>query len=154
MSTKLDTIYQKLQCKCALMRMRKLMEKLEENPYHPVRRRDYPRLFEFRITRDGITYFERLKKEWDEGADLKDRQCLYLSVLHMAYAVYMKSPEECKRWQAFMFIVGETANRHTSEIEAELTQMGCIEGNSQYNPKLYKSHLAWKHDILAKVDSM
>ncbi len=136
------------------MKMMELMEKLDRNPYHPVRLRDYPRIFNFKITRSGIVYFERLQKELELGNELSDRENLYLGMLHLGYAMSASSPEECKKWQAFMFVIGDNADAEVPDIENTLAQMGCIEENPQYNPKLYKAHLAWKRAILDDVDSM
>lgn len=131
-----------------------LMEKLDRNPYHPVRLHDYPQIFNFKITRNGITYFERLQKELELGNELSDKENLYLGMLHLGYAMATSSPEECKKWQAFMFVIGDSTDTTIPDIENTLMQMGCIEENPQYNPKLYKAHLAWKRMILDDVDSM
>jgi len=129
------------------------MTKIEENPYYPVGIEDYPKLFDFQLTSKGFIYFERLKKEWSTG-ELSDKECLYLGMLHLAYATAMKNVKECKNWQAYMFLIGEKVDLDNSEIKITLIQMGCIEDNPDYNPKLYKSHLLWKNKIFAAIDSM
>ena len=129
------------------------MTKIEENPYYPVLVKDYPKLFDFKLTSNGLTYFQRLKKEWSTN-ELSDRECLYLGMLHLAYATAMKSVKECKNWQAYMFLIVEKIDLENSYTKITLKQMGCIQDNQEYNPKLYKSHLVWKNKIFAEIDNM
>lgn len=124
---------------------------IEENPYHPVPTDDYPKLFDFEITREGVTYYARLKKEWSDG-DLTERESMYLGMLHLAYAVYNKSPKECKDWQAYMFLIGKRMDTD-DDTKTTLLQMGCIVNNSKYDPKLLKSHLIWKGKNMGTMDA-
>ena len=128
--------------------------RLSENPYYPVPIEEYPRLFDFEITPNGLVYFERLKKEWSlEEGDISDSECLYLGMLHLAYAISKKDVKECHNWQAFMFLVGKRLDLEDFKTKDNLKQMGCIIDNPEYNPKLYKSHLIWKNRILSAVDA-
>ena len=129
------------------------MTKIEENPYYPVAIEDYPKLFDFELTQKGFIYFERLKKQWSTS-ELSEREALYLGLLHLAYATAMKSIKECKNWQAYMFLIGKKFEVENSEAKVTLMQMGCIQNNPEYNPKLYKSHLLWKNKIFSMIDSM
>ena len=144
------------QLRLAVSRMKahvEFMTKIEENPYYPVAIEDYPKLFDFEMTEKGFIYFQRLKKEWSTN-ELSDKECLYLGMLHLAYATAMKSIKECKNWQAYMFLIGEKIDLENSDTKIILKQMGCIIDNPEYNPKLYKSHLLWKNKIFAVIDNM
>ena len=132
------------------MRLSEFMGKIDYNPYYPVEPADYPRMFDFEITKNGAVYLERLKKEMDSG-EITDRKSLYLSLLYLAQAASMMSSQECKKWQGFMFLVGKTTDMYTPEIKSELTQMGCIRDNPRYDPKMYKRHLSWKMKALASI---
>ena len=63
-----------------------------------------------------------------------------------------KSVKECHEWQAFMFLIGEEVNIDKSGIKENLKSMNCIVENPNYNPKLYKSHIIWKNEILDTID--
>ncbi len=126
---------------------------MEENPYYPVLIKDYPKLFDFEPTAAGLTYFQRLRKEWSEG-DLSDRECLYLGMLHLAYATSMKSARECKEWQAYMFLLGVRPDLEGQGIKTTLKQMGCIRDNPAYDPKLYKRHILWKAGVFAAANKV
>ena len=53
-----------------------------------------------------------------------------------------------------MFLIGEKIDLENSDTKITLKQMGCIQDNQEYNPKLYKSHLVWKNKIFAEIDNM
>ena len=96
------------------------MMKIQSNPYYPVPIEQYSELFDFVLTQNGMTYFERLKKEYDTGNDLSEDEKLYLSTLHLAYATMKKSVQECHEWQAYIFRIGEGVNIDKSGIKDNL----------------------------------
>lgn len=126
--------------------------RLSENPYYPVPIDEYPKLFDFQITPNGKIYFERLKKQWS-SEEISDTECLYLSILHLGYATSIRDVKECHSWQAYMFLIGKRLDLDDFKIKETLKQMGCITDNPNYNPKLYKSHLLWKNDILSMIEN-
>ena len=125
------------------------ISKMDENPYYPVPVSEYTSLFDFRLTSDGLVYFDRLRKEWNEK-DLPEKETLFLGLLHLAYAVGIKSVKECKNWQAYIFLAGDV-DHEAPGIKTTLRQLGCIEENPDYNPKLFKSHILWKHKMLSVI---
>lgn len=130
------------------------MMKIAENPYYPVQIEEYPKLFDFDITPEGLIYFERLKNELSSANKLSENEYLYLCILHLAYAMSMKSVEECHNWQEFVFKIGKNVDLDKPGIKETLKQMGCIVDDPRYNPKLYKSHLLWKNKTLTKIDNL
>jgi hypothetical protein len=130
------------------------MMKIAENPYYPVPIEEYPKLFDFNITPEGLIYFERLKNELSSRNELSENESLYLCLLHLAYATSVKSVEECHNWQEFIFKIGKNVDLDKPRIKETLKQMGCIVDDLNYNPKLYKSHLLWKNKMLATIDNM
>lgn len=132
------------------MNVQEFIASLDRNPYHPVPPSKYPGLFDFRITRNGLTYLRRLRSEW-ETAGLSDRKCLYTGLLHLAHAVSIRSPKECKLQEAFMFVTGKKDDVFAPSIRADLMEMGCVEENPEYDPKLYKSHTMWKMKMLGEI---
>ena len=143
------------------------IDRLGRNPYHPVDAGDYPRLFDMEITPDGVVYFERLRAEWLSGADMPADRLAHLRALHLAYAAAKRSPEECRRWQAFVFLAGgggegvggggegvggggpDDDGDSDGEARAELARMGCLRENGEHDPRLYKSHVLWRERTLA-----
>lgn len=132
------------------------IDRIGKNPYHPVDAGDYPRLFDLEITPDGVVYLERLRAEWLSGADMPADRLAHLRALHLAYAAAKKSPDECRRWQAFVFLEGDGGgdgggpdDGGDGEARGELARMGCLRENGEYDPRLYKSHVLWRERMLA-----
>lgn len=151
MSTKLDKPHHDWFDESDTVNLSEFIGKIEKNPYYPVEPSDYPRMFDFAITKSGMIYFESLRRELDSTGDLSDTKHLHLSVLYLAQAASMRSPAECKKWQVYMFLVGKTTDKYTPEIKADLMLMGCIEDNPRYDSKMYKRHLVWKMKALASI---
>ena len=87
------------------------MMKIAENPYYPVPIEEYPQLFDFNITPEGIIYFERLKNELSSGNELSENEILYLCLLHLAYATSKKNVEECLNWEDLSTALGMTRKK-------------------------------------------
>lgn len=130
------------------------MMKIAENPYYPVPIEEYPQLFDFNLTPEGLIYFERLKNELASGNVLSENESLYFCLLYLGYATSMKNVEECHNWQEFVFKIGKNTDLDKPGIKDTLKKMGCITDDPDYNPKLYKSHLLWKNKMLASIDNM
>lgn len=133
------------------------IDRIGRNPYHPVDTEDYPRLFDLEITPDGVVYFERLRAEWLSGADVPEDRRAHLRALHLAYAAARKSPDECRRMQAFSFLAGDDDGGQCdldaggTRARADLVRMGCLRENGSYDPRLYKSHMLWRERKLAEI---
>jgi hypothetical protein len=41
-----------------------MMQNSEENPLHPIKLDDYPKLFDFVLTATGLSYFQKLKRKY------------------------------------------------------------------------------------------
>lgn len=130
------------------------MNKILENPYYPVPISDYPKLFDFVITNNGKVYLERLQREISKGNQLTEDEYLYTSLLSLADAVIKQSVKDCHNWQEFLYTIGNKVNLDKPGIKETLLQMGCIQDNTHYNPKLYKSHMIWKNNVLASIDNI
>ena len=137
------------------------IDRIGRNPYHPVDVEDYPRLFDLEITPDGVVYLERLRAEWTSGVDMPAGRRAHLRALHLAYAAARKSPDECRRWQAFVLLAGDDDGgagggdlcAGDGEARADLVQIGCLRENASHDPRLYKSHALWRERALADIEA-
>lgn len=129
------------------------MKKIWENPFFPVPVDEYARLYDFAITCNGVIYLDRLREEFLSGQMPEDK-CLHLILLSLADAVSKKSVEEYHSWQELLHAFEGTVDLDKPGIKEALMQMGCIEENKDYNPKLYKSHLLWKNKTVEKIECL
>ena len=129
------------------------MKKIWENPFFPVPVNEYTKLYDFSITCNGITYLDRLRKEFLSG-EMPEDKCLHLILLSLADAVSKKNVEEYHDWQELLHIINGTVDLDKPGIKEMLLQMGCIEENQDYDPKLYKSHLLWKSKTVNEIERL
>ena len=128
------------------------MKKIWENPFFPVPVDEYTKLYDFTITRNGVTYLDRLREEFFSGPMPEDK-CLHLILLSLAYSVSKKSVEEYHEWQELLHAFEGVVDLDKPGIKEVLMQMGCVEENKDYNPKLYKSHLLWKNKTVESLEN-
>lgn len=129
------------------------MRKIWENPFYPVQVEDYTKLYDFSITHNGTVYLERLREEF-LSEQMSEDKCLHLILLSLADAVAKKSINEYHDWQELLHVFEDKINLDKPGIKDALMQMGCIEENQEYNPKLYKSHLLWKNRTVGKIEEL
>ena len=129
------------------------MRKIWENPFYPVQVEDYTKLYDFSITRIGTVYLDRLRDEFLSGQMSEDK-CLHLILLSLADSVSKKSISEYHDWQELLHVFEDKINLDKPGIKEALMQMGCIEENPEYNPKLYKSHLLWKNKTVGEIENL
>lgn len=127
------------------------MKKIWENPFFPVPVAEYTKLYDFSITRNGLVYLDRLREEISSG-DMPEDKCLHLILLSLAYSVSKKSVEEYHDWQEMLHAFDGKVDLDKQGIKEALMQMGCIEENQDYDPKMYKSHLLWKSKAIGEIE--
>ena len=71
----------------------------EKNPLYPVSVDDYPKLFDYVLTVDGLVYFQKLKRNYILGKDLTLDEYNKLRLLYVYYATANKNPKEVFAWQ-------------------------------------------------------
>lgn len=129
------------------------MKKIWENPFFPVPVDEYARLYDFAITGNGVIYLDRLREEFLSGKMPEDK-CLHLILLSLADSVSKKSIDMYHDWQEMLHAFDGRVNLDKPGIKEALMQMGCVEENQDYNPKLYKSHLLWKSKTEDEIERL
>lgn len=71
----------------------------KKNPLHPISIDDYPKLFDYVLTVDGLVYFQTLKRNYILGKELSLDEYNKLRLLYVYYATSNKNPTEVFAWQ-------------------------------------------------------
>lgn len=129
------------------------MKKIWENPFFPVPVDEYTKLYDFAITSNGLVYLDRLRNEFLSGGMPEDK-CMHLILLSLADSVSKRSIEAYHDWQELLHALDGKVDLDKPGIKETLIQMGCIEDNQDYNPKLYKSHLLWKNRTVDEIERL
>ena len=84
-------------CKdCVLNNM---SESNRANPLYPIDVDDYPKLFDYVLTKTGLQYFHYLKRHYVLGKEMTQDEYNQLRLLYVYYATANRNSKEVSAWQ-------------------------------------------------------
>jgi hypothetical protein len=126
-----------------------IMQYNEDDPLHPIKLDDYPKLFDFVLTTNGLKYFQELKRKYFLRKNLTIDECNKLRLLYVYYATDNKNVEEVSMWKKICInLDGQRIfeeNMFTSK--EDLINQSLIMENPHYVEGLYKTHI----DFIKKI---
>ena len=69
------------------------MSMTEKNPLYPIDIDDYPKIFDYVLTADGLVYFQTLKRNYILGKELFRMNTTKLRLLYVYYATANRNPK-------------------------------------------------------------
>ncbi len=125
---------------------------LDNNPFHPISIEHYPKLFEFVLTRDGLIFFNELKRKYILGKKLDDDQYNKLRLCYVYYAAFNKNKTEVKNWQHLCMQLDQNKIKEKNVLSSqnELLQQNLIVKNPLYLSGLYYNHIKYVKEKLSK----
>ena len=69
------------------------------DPLYPIDANDYPKLFDYVLTKDGLLYFHSLRRNYLLGKELSQDECNKIRLLYVYYATANRNPDEVFAWQ-------------------------------------------------------
>ena len=69
------------------------------DPLYPIDVDDYPKLFDYVLTKDGLLYFHSLKRNYILGKKLSQDEYNKIRLLYVYYATANRNPDEVFAWQ-------------------------------------------------------
>jgi len=70
-----------------------------KNPLHPIEIDDYPKLFDYVLTAEGLVYFQTLKRNYILGKEMTLNEYNKLRLLYVYYATANRNFKEVFAWQ-------------------------------------------------------
>ena len=77
------------------------------NPLFPVKIDDYPKLFDYVLTADGLIYFQSLKRKYVLGKEMILDEYNKLRLLYVYYATANRNSKEVFAWQDICITLDE-----------------------------------------------
>ena len=74
------------------------MKSDQKNPLHPIDIDDYPKLFDYVLTAQGLVYFQTLKRKSILGQEMVLDEYNKLRLLYVYYATTNRNPNEVYAW--------------------------------------------------------
>ncbi len=114
----------------------------QKNPLYPVPIDDYPKLFDYVLTVDGLVYFQTLKRNYILGKDLTLDEYNKLRLLYVYYATANKNPKEVFAWQDICISLDDKGiyEKEMFQSKEDLKNSKLIIENPQYNSGLYRKY--------------
>ena len=79
----------------------------EEDPLPPLKLDDYPRLFDYVLTAEGLVYFNKLKRQYILQKKLTLDEYNKLRLMYVYYATANRNPNEVSMWQKICITLEE-----------------------------------------------
>jgi hypothetical protein len=119
------------------------MQNNEDDPLHPIRIDDYPKLFDFVLTANGLIYFQDLKRKYFLQKKLTLDEYNKLRLLYIYYASANRNVAEVSMWQKLCIDLDEKGiiEKNMLSSKQDLIQQSLIIKNPQYVEGLYKTHI-------------
>jgi len=115
------------------------------NPLYPVEINDYPKLFDYVLSAQGLIYFHTLKRNYILGKELNLDECNKLRLLYVYYATANKNPQEVFAWQDICITLDEQGifEKDMYNSKEDLKNKLLIVMNPEYQPGLYRKYIQY-----------
>jgi hypothetical protein len=120
-----------------------MMQNSETDPLHPIKLDDYPKLFDFVLTIQGLRYFQELKRRYFLRKKLTLDEYNKLRLLYVYYATGNRNIKEVSMWQKMCINLDEQRifEKNMYASKEDLIQQSLIIENPEYVEGLYKTHI-------------
>jgi len=71
----------------------------QKNPFYPIEINEYPKLFDYLLTKQGLIYFQILKRNYILGKDMSLDEYNKLRLMYVYYATANRNPQDVFTWQ-------------------------------------------------------
>ena len=119
-----------------------------ENPLYPIEINEYPKLFDYVLTSQGLVYFQSLKRSYILGKELTLDEYNKLRLLYVYYATANRNPKEVSVWQDICITLDDRGiyEKNMFQSKEDLKSKSLIIQNPQYQSGLYRKYVEYVKD--------
>jgi hypothetical protein len=113
-----------------------------ENPLYPIEIDDYPKLFDYVLTADGLVFFQSLKRNYVLGKEMTQDEYNKLRLLYVYYATGNRNISEVFRWQELCVTLDNMGipEKEMYQSKENLKDTNLITQNPYYVSGLYRKY--------------
>jgi len=113
-----------------------------KNPLYPIDIDDYPKLFDYVLTADGLIYFQTLKRNYILGKEMTLDEYNKLRLLYVYYATANRNSKEVFVWQDICITLDERGifEKEMYQSKEDLKNKSLIIKNPHYQSGLYRKY--------------
>ena len=114
-----------------------------ENPLHPIDIDDYPKLFDYVLTAEGLIYFQSLKRNYVLGKDMTLDDYNKLRLMYVYYATANRNLKEVCIWQDICITLDDKGifEKGMFKSKEDLKNKSLIVKNPHYQSGLYRKYV-------------
>ena len=114
----------------------------QKNPLYPIDIDDYPKLFDYVLTADGLVYFHSLKRNYVLGKDMSQDKYNKLRLLYVYYATANRNAPEVFAWQDLCVTLDNKGiiEKEMFQSKEDLKNKKLIIENPNYVSGLYRKY--------------
>ena len=123
-----------------------------DNLLFPIDVNDYPKLFDFVLTAQGLVYFHDLKRKYILGKNLLLDEYNKLRLLYVYYATANRNVKEVFAWQDICITLDDKGffEKNTYQSKEDLKTQSLIVHNPQYHSGLYRQYVEYVKENMKK----
>jgi hypothetical protein len=113
-----------------------------KNPLYPIEIDDYPKLFDYVLTAEGLIYFQSLKRKYVLGKDMTLDEYNKLRLLYVYYATANRNLQEVISWQDVCITLDSQGifEKGMFKSKEDLKNKLLIVKNPHYQSGLYRQY--------------
>ena len=114
----------------------------QENPLYPIEINDYPKLFDYVLTADGLVFFHSLKRNYVLGKHMTQDEYNKLRLLYVYYATANRNASEVFAWQVLCMTLDNKGilEKEMFQSKEDLKVRQLITENPHYVSGLYRKY--------------
>ena len=111
-----------------------------QNPLFPVEIDDYPKLFDYVLTADGLIYFQNLKRKYILDKEMALDEYNKLRLMYVYYATANRNVKEVFAWQDICITLDDRGifEKGMYQSKEDLKNNSMIVDNPNYQSGLYR----------------
>ena len=116
-----------------------------KNPLYPIQIDDYPKLFDYVLTAQGLIYFHTLKRNYILGNEMSLDEYNKLRLLYVYYATANRNSQEVFVWQDICITLDDRGifEKNMYQSKEDLKNKLLIVANPEYRSGLYRKHIEY-----------
>ena len=120
----------------------------QRNPFYPIEINDYPKLFDYVLTANGLIYFQSLKRKYVLGKAMTQDEYNKLRLLYVYYATANRNPSEVFAWQDLCVTLDNKGiiEKEMFESKEDLKNKQLIIENPNYVSGFYRKYTEFVKD--------
>ena len=116
---------------------------LHHNPLYPIKTDEYPSLFDYVLTADGLIFFYDLRQKYLQGKSLSIDEYNKLRLLYIYYATANRNSKEVSSWQELCVLLDAQGipEQNMLQSKEDMIKKLLITKNPNYQSGLYRKHI-------------